>query len=302
MVSKLSKTSNIFDIDDEKLIDKFVQGSNQLLSSDNIRLEVNGSLSQLISRSGEPIAIGYLQSKPRTIVVKDDSRFLESLNSTLQNHDFVLIGAAKQPGFIEYRHYVTPAGYKVWYTEPAILWKKWWPTERFQNKQRFNMDILVSFKDNWYPVQDISVNAGIFTIKTIAGQMRLQRQDRVLWLAQKLTNDSPKLNHDNSLNLDQNSPNPPFTSADTHRFLGSSKTSLTGLKSLEKSKLVAEKEQNIAELEQRIQAEISARLDLEEKLNQAEQRALIAEQRLQIAYKYLHQLGISPQDMYIRKS
>jgi hypothetical protein len=302
MVSKLTTTPNLFNLDDEQLINKFVQGSNQLLASANMRLEVNGSLSQLSDRHGSAIAIGYLQSKPRSIVVKQSSAFLELIDRVLQEREFVLMGDAKQPGFIEYRHYVTPAGYRVWYTDPAILWKKWWPTERFQNKQRFNMDILVNIKDNWYPVQNISVNAGVFTIKTIAGQLKLQREDRVLWLAQNINKDSRSATDSTAIQPEGSDLNLPFTASLSQEFLSSSQTFGT-------AKSIAnvapptnlEQQKSIAELEQCLQAAIKAKVELEDQLTEAKQRALIAEQRLQIAYKYLQQMGINPQDIYIKK-
>ena len=134
MISELSIKSNIFELDDTKLVEKFIQGSNQLLASTNLRLEVNGGVSQLLTRSGDAIAIMYLQTKPRTIIIKHSSPFLKLISQCSIDRDFVLIGDANRAGFVEYKHYVTPAGYKISYTDPSILWKKWWPTERFQNK------------------------------------------------------------------------------------------------------------------------------------------------------------------------
>ena len=133
MISERSTTSNIFDLDDSKLVEKFVQGSNQLLASANLRLEVNGGASQLMTRAGDTLAIMYLQNKPRTVIIKHSSPFVELIDRLLIGQDFVMFGDASRAGFTEYRHYVTPAGYRVWYTDPAILWKKWWPTERFQD-------------------------------------------------------------------------------------------------------------------------------------------------------------------------
>jgi hypothetical protein len=176
--------SSIFNSGDTKLIQKFVQGSNQLLSNDRVRLETSAGVSQVISQSGEILGIMYLQRQPRTALVKAGSVYAEKLAASLIDRDFVLLGDAKLPGFLEYRHYVTPAGYRVYYTEPAILWKKWWPTERFQNKQRFNMNILVRLNDNWYPIQTILVEAGQFTIKTLPGQIDIKSNEQLLWLCQ----------------------------------------------------------------------------------------------------------------------
>jgi hypothetical protein len=289
MISEKSTKSNIFELDDNKLIEKFVQGSNQLLASNNLRLEVNGGLSQLLARNGDPIAIMYLQNKPKTVIVKHSSPFLELIDRLLIERDFVMFGDATRPGFIEYKHYVTPAGYRIWNTDPAILWKKWWPTERFQDKQRFNMDILVSFKNNWYPVQNINVNAGKFTIKTIAGQIVLTREDKVLWLAQIM----------------QESTGATGTLQPAERV-----TTMTGFNiqsSDDLAKRIQQKQQDInpdqswsiiKRLEQKLQDQIKLTSAAEDKSSQLESRAIIAEQRLQIVYKYLQSIDINPQDIH----
>jgi hypothetical protein len=46
------------------------------------------------------------------------------------------------------------------------------------------MNILVRMKDNWYPVQNIVVDAGIFTIKTLVGQIKVRSSEQMLWLSQ----------------------------------------------------------------------------------------------------------------------
>ncbi|WP_146138341.1 hypothetical protein [Chamaesiphon polymorphus] len=295
MISERSIASNIFDLDDSQLIEKFIQGSNQLLASPNLRLEVTGGVSQLLTRNGDPIAIMYLQSKPRTLIVKHSSPFLELIDRMSIERDFVMFGDASRPGFIEYRHYVTPAGYRIWYTDPSILWKKWWPTERFQNKQRFNMNILVSFKSSWYPVQNINVNAGTFTIKTIAGQLTLKRDDKVLWLAQAM--------QESVGNTGSHQPTPMPTSAESLTVV----TELDRHVSNELVKKIHSKTSTIEpdhawsmikQLEDKLQTQIKLTSELEEKIDRSESRATIAEQRLQIVYKYLQDSGIDPREIY----
>jgi hypothetical protein len=296
MISTQSKVNNIFELDDNQLIEKFVHGSNQLLSSQNLRLEVNGNLSQLMSRTGDSIAIMYLQNKPRTAIIKNSSNFAELINSSLIERDFVTIGDASRPGFTEYKHYVTPAGYRVWYTDPSILWKKWWPTERFHNKQRFNMDILVSLKDNWYPVQDITVHGGTFTIKTIAGQLVLKRNNKVLWLAQIMQESeaaNAEIQH-GVANIDAVVPDltPQLSMRDSSANLATKiQQKQTELNSDQGWKI-------IKELEQKLQAQIKLCREADDKLNQAEHRAMIAEQRLEIVHKYLDRIGVNPQNVY----
>jgi hypothetical protein len=294
MISEKSTTSNIFDLDDDRLIEKFVQGSNQLLASANLRLEVNGGLSQLLARNGDPIAIMYLQNKPRTVIVKHNSPFLELIDRLLIDRDFVMFGDASRAGFIEYKHYITPAGYRIWYTDPAILWKKWWPTERFQNKQRFNMDILINFKNSWYPVQNISVNAGTFTIKTIAGQLVLKRDDRVLWLAQILQNQPEATGNIQSESI----PMPVAQMRAMSVFAPPSSADLA--KKIHQKQLEINPDSAwtmIKKLEQKLQAQIQLTTEIEDKFNQSESRAIIAEQRLQIIYKQLQEIGIDPREL-----
>ncbi len=293
--------SNIFELDDNKLIEKFVQGSDRLLASERLRLEVNAGVSQLITRGGDTIAMMYLQAKPRTLIVKNTSNFAALIDRQSIDRDFVMFGAASREGFTEYKHFVTPAGYRIWCTEPSILWKKWWPTERFQNKQRFNMDILVNFKNNWYPVQNISVSAGTFTIKTIAGQLTLKRDDKVLWLAQIMQEQLATASGDTRLAATESSSD--RSSAIVEGNQPDSSTSLARKIQQKQATLNSDRAwQMIKELEKKLQAQIEIATELEQKCTRAEQRTVIAEQRLQILHKQLHHMGIDPRDIYAKKS
>ena len=289
-----SSVFNVFELDDDKLIEQFVQGEDRLFASANLRIEVNGGLSQLLARNGDPIAIMYLQNKPRSVIVKQSSPFLKLIDRRLIERDFVMFGnASSRAGFIEYKHYATPAGYRILYTEPAVLWKKWWPTEKFQDKQRFNMEILVNFKHNWYPVQNIIVNAGIFTIKTIAGQLELNRDQQVLWLAQI----APE-NTGVTANIQQSALNVEQVTTAT----GISVASPIGLANkIHQKQLEINPDRAweiIKKLEQKLQAQIGLNTEMEDKVERLENRAVMVEQRLQVVYKYLQEIGIDPRDVY----
>ncbi len=284
--------SNIFELDDRKLIEKFVNGSNQLLVSENLRLEVSASLSQLMTHHGESVAIMYLQNKPRTVILNNNSPFAEFIDSNLIDRDFVLIGDATRAGFTEYKYYVTPAGYRVWYTDPSILWKKWWPTERFQNKQRFNMDILVNIKDNWYPIQNINVHSGTFTIKTIAGQLVLKRDNKVLWLAQIMQESVSIPAAENIHKLPQTAlqyqTQPKYLPTDIAKKIQQKQSEINSDTAWTM----------IKKLEQKLQEQIKLCNEAEEKFNRSEYRAIIAEQQLKVIYRYLDKIGVNPQDIY----
>jgi hypothetical protein len=285
-------TANIFEPDDTKLVEKFVQGSNQLLASANLRLEVNGGVSQLMARNGDSIAILYLQNKPRTAIVKHNSRFLELIDRLLIDRSFVLFGDASRPGFVEYKYFVTPAGYRMSYTDPSILWKKWWPTEKFQDKQRFNMDILVSFKNNWYPIQNINVNSGNYTIKTIAGQIFFKRDDKVLWLAQHAQREQ-------ALDSQTIQPEPPRATLDAGLKSPTSSADLARKIQQKQSQVDPDRIRAIVqELEQKLKFQIQLNQEIEAKVDELEQRANIAEQRLQVVYKLLAEKGIDREAIY----
>ncbi|WP_373544987.1 hypothetical protein [Chamaesiphon sp.] len=291
-----SSVFNVFELDDDKLIEQFVQGGDRLLASANLRIEVHGGLSQLLARNGDPIAIMYLQNKPCNVIVKQSSPFLKLIDRLLIDRDFVMFGnASSRAGFIEYKYYATPAGYRIWYTEPAILWKKWWPTEKFQDKQRFNMEILVNFKQNWYPVQNIIVNAGIFTIKTIAGQLELKREQQVLWLAQIMSENTGVM-----ANIQ-----PPVSTTNVGKIpaiIGSSVATPVDLaEKIHQKQLEINPDRAweiIKKLEQRLQAQIGLNTEMEAKVDRLENRAVMVEQRLQVVYKYLQEIGVDPRDVY----
>jgi hypothetical protein len=274
MNTELVDITNPLNLEDSKLIDKFIQGSNQLLSSYALRLESAGAVPQLMSRTGEVIAALYAQNQPRSAIVKQSSPFFEQIQMALLEQEYICSGASKRSGFIEYRYYNAPAGYRVWYTEPGILWKKWWPSERFQNKQRFNMDILVNIKNNWYPVRNITVHAGKFTIETIAGKLLCNRDESVLWLAQRIETDPPQ---------------PAATTQTPEREVVTEMVAPPAPPAPAPS--IDRLTQQLAELEQSYR-------EMEQKYCQSEQRAQIAEQRLEIIYRYMRREGISLQDIY----
>jgi hypothetical protein len=271
--------SSIFNSGDTKLIQKFAQGSNQLLSNDRVRLETSAGVSQVISQNGEILGIMYLQRQPRTALIRAGSAYAKKLSEHLIDRDFVLLGDAKLSGFLEYRHYVTPAGYRVQYTEPAILWKKWWPTERFQNKQRFNMNILVRLNDNWYPIQTILVEAGRFTIKTLPGQIEIKSNEQLLWLFQMPTTD--KGSDQTATHLDSaNSTDAWDKAADV--------TNVRPAKSE-----IMPPPPKAPDLETMLQQQQRATIAAEERAMEAEQQLALAEQKIAALQRRIHILSQS---------
>ena len=282
MISMQSGMSSTFELEDSQVIEQFVDGSDQLLASRNLRLEVTANLAQLTSQSGEPVAIMYHQNEPRNVMVKNGSLFAKSLDSSLIDRNFVLIGGSR-PGFSEYKQYPVPVGYTLYYTEPSTFWKKWWRTEKIQSKQQLNLNILVRLKDNWYPILDINLHGGAFTIKTIAGQIVSKENTKVLWL-NKI---------DQSLTA---TPAPEIQSSEPTRQLSGN---LAQKIHQRKSEIKSEQAwAAIKILEDKLQVQITLYDEMVVKCDRAEHRAKIAEEKLRIAHKYLNKIGAKPQDVY----
>ncbi len=157
------------------------------------------------------------------------------------------------------------------------------------------MDILVNFKDNWYPVQGITVNAGTFTIKTIAGQLVLKRDNKVLWLAQ--SNQSQIAN--NSQAALPESVEPVVNTKTDRPYSQSISSDLA--KKIQEKQLKVDPDRVmlvISELEAKLKEQAKLNQETEAKFQELESRAIIAEQRLQIAYKFLDKAGFDRQALY----
>jgi hypothetical protein len=170
---------NNFIIDDATLIQKFAEGTTELLASHNLRIENLGGQIKLTTKRSEILALITLSAKKRSALLKQGSQYFEQINEILLKNNFVDHGQSKQKDFIEYQQYQAPAGYQVFYTEAVVLWKKWWPTQRHSNQLKLN--ILFYTRNQWYPIQNITVHEAVFEIKTLAGQITLKRDDKVFW-------------------------------------------------------------------------------------------------------------------------
>lgn len=154
------------------------------------------------------------------------------------------------------------------------------------------MDILVSFKENWYPIQDIVVSAGNFTLKTIVGQLQLKRDGKVLWLAQILPAEEPKHFADPS-----EPENRSFTALEIAPQINSNYSTANSPEDPLEARLKAQLA-TIESLQQELNARIDLNTELEQKCFKLEHRTAIAEQRLELVYKYLATINIKPQDIY----
>lgn len=171
-------------LDDASLIQKFARGERDLVSNENLQIDFCFNRLQLTSRRLEILALIDLLDKPRVVLIKKVSKYSKLINEIILENHFVPWGESSRKGFIKYQQCVPPAGYKLNYTEAVDLWKTWWPNHRQHNKHEIELDILVFFKTNWYPIKEVVGSDGNFYIKTLAGEMTLHSTDKVVWVTQ----------------------------------------------------------------------------------------------------------------------
>ncbi len=183
-------------LDDATLIKKFVQGETQLLANQSLRIDSSFERIELTTRKGVIIGLYTLNKEPISILVRSGSDYNELLYQSLLEHHFILIGKSNQKGFIEYHQYIPPSGYKVNCTTTVLLWRNWWMGERNAHKHQIQMEILISFKNKWYPISEINSNQGVFNIKTLVGELTLHSGEKIIWVS-KLSENSHQTSEEN---------------------------------------------------------------------------------------------------------
>ena len=183
-------------LDNTTLINKFVQGETQLLANQSLRIDSSFERIELTTRKGIIIGLYTLNSQPISVLIRSGSEYNELLYESLLKNNFILIGKSYQKGFVEYHQYIPPVGYKVNCTQTVVLWRNWWMGERNAHKHHIQMDILISLKNKWYPISEITSNQGIFYIKTLAGELSLHSGEKIIWVS-KLGEDSPQQGEQN---------------------------------------------------------------------------------------------------------
>ncbi|HEY9695199.1 MAG TPA: hypothetical protein V6D15_23600 [Oculatellaceae cyanobacterium] len=197
-------------LDDATLIKKFVQGETKLLANQSLRIDSSFERIELTTRKGIIIGLYTLNSQPISVLIRSGSEYNELLYESLLENNFILIGKSNQKGFVEYQQYIPPTGYKVNCTPTVVLWRNWWMGERNAHKHQIQMEILISFKNKWYPISEISSNHGIFDIKTLVGELTLHSGEKIIWVS-KLAENSNQTGEQNivkpssDLGIDTNS-------------------------------------------------------------------------------------------------
>ncbi len=180
----MTNSNNPKNLSDEQLVKYFVQGDTRILASQNLRLDYKANTSQISHRkTGEVLATFKTMDKPYCIYLRENNQYEDLLIKVFLENKFIpLTGLDKHNGFIIYQKHEIPNGYNINYTDTIALWKTWWPTRRHQRSYAIMIDILVFFREQWYPIQDMIGHDGIFYIKTLVGEISLAPTDKLVWL------------------------------------------------------------------------------------------------------------------------
>lgn len=180
----MTNSNNPKILSDEQLLKYFVQGDTRILASNNLRLDYKANTAQISHRkTGEVLAIFKPLEKPYCIYLRENNQYEDLLIKVFLENKFIpLTGLDKHNGFVIYQQHEIPNGYQINYTDTVALWKTWWPTRRHQRSYAIMIDILVFFREQWYPIQDMMGHDGIFYIKTLVGEISLAPTDKLVWL------------------------------------------------------------------------------------------------------------------------
>jgi hypothetical protein len=188
-VRSLDDQAPILTAEEQEIIEYFVQGHRNSVSTQNLRLENTETSIRLSDLHGKLIGISkQVHQQQRKILISKNSPYRSIITQALTELNFIEKQKSSHPDFAEYHSYTIPDGYKLNYTEVIQLWKVWWNNKRFQlNSSKPPVDILIFSKGNWYSIQDLQPKQGKFSIRTDRGIMTIEPEEYVIWIDSKLS-------------------------------------------------------------------------------------------------------------------
>jgi hypothetical protein len=169
---------------ESELIEYFVQGQKQAISTEKLRLEYTETSIRLSDNHAQLIGISkQVNQWQRKVLISNNSDYRSALITALVGAGFIARQKSSHPEFTEYHHYQIPAGYKLNYTEVIQLWRTWWHNRRYQlNVKIAPIDISVFSKGNWSPVRDLQPKQGSFVLLTARGEITIDAAEYIVWI------------------------------------------------------------------------------------------------------------------------
>ena len=188
--------------DDVTLIRQFLTPDPTSINSQNFRIESALNVSQLLSQNDELLARLDRLTQPPIVLVKSSTQYWTLLHQILSEHGFMLANQVArsleklpdESGFIHYQAQQIPSGYQMHCTPANVLWKVWSAQPRSQRQFDVRLELLLFTRNAWFPIQEISCDRDLISIKTLITVASLQAGDYVTWLQK--TGVSGKLKQD----------------------------------------------------------------------------------------------------------
>jgi hypothetical protein len=184
-----SQDSQLATAESDRIIDYFVRGHKQFISSPDLKLEYTETSIRLSDRDSQLIGISkQVNQWQRKVLLAKKSAYTSRIIQAAHTLGFITKQKSAHPEFSEHHYYDVPDGYRLKYTEVIELWKVWWHNKRYQlNVPNPPINVLTFTKGKWYSIRDLQPKHGNFIIRTERGEIEIEPEDYVVWLESKST-------------------------------------------------------------------------------------------------------------------
>lgn len=169
-------------LDDLSLLRQYLRQESTLLANPNLRVQPVADAVQLLSRTGELLAVAKFNQLPASVSVRPESAYEPLLKKLLLAHSFLPTGQCEDHQFYCYQYHLIPEGYTLNATPAMALWKSWWGRQRRFLGNASQTDLLMFTRQKWYPVREMVCDKGSLFIKTWVGETAHAAEDLVVWL------------------------------------------------------------------------------------------------------------------------
>ncbi|MBD2501162.1 hypothetical protein [Anabaena azotica] len=169
-----------------ELLREFVAQSIQkqeiLLANTNLQAHTDYKINQVIAKSEGVIATAQLTHIPLEFSVKATSSYWELINEALANYNYILTGEIDSRNCYKYQYCEIPKGYQMHCMKSVHLWRAWWKYRKNTLQLGIPLDLLIRYRNSWYPIRDLIISDGLLYIKTLGSEVAVHSNDLIIWL------------------------------------------------------------------------------------------------------------------------
>jgi len=166
-----------------EFVDKSIQKQDVLLSNSALTAQTVYKTNQLTAKSQGIIATAQLNNTFTEFLLQAKSCYWESMNQALAEYGYLIKGEIDNRGFYRYQYCEVPKGYQMHCTKSVFLWRAWWKYRKNVLRGGIPLDLLIQYRDSWYPIRDLTISDGLLYIKTLGSEIAVHSEDLVIWLS-----------------------------------------------------------------------------------------------------------------------